>query len=358
MPEGMTAPRSCEVDQLPPLVIDQDGRMRALDPGLSVQQALDLRRDRMLRDVAENAPAAIVIELYPFGRKKFDRELLPLLDAVRSSAPRPIIVCSLRDLLVDRGDDQSDHDERARAIVDTYFDAVLVHADPAFARIEESFHPRQPMRTPVHYTGFVAAALARRKHGHRSGILVSGGGGRFAESLYLAAIEAHQLRSTSSGSKELLTLVAGPLCEPLTWDKLVDAARDVPMVRLCRSVRDLSAAMEAARASISQCGYNTALDIVRARVPALVVPFAERGESEQTERARRLEALGVLRTFPADRLDPSGLATAIDEMRTFVPAPASLDLNGAERTARLLEAMAQGGAGSELQRTVIHERMA
>ena len=82
MPEGMTAPRSCEVDQLPPLVIDQDGRMRALDPGLSVQQALDLRRDRMLRDVAENAPAAIVIELYPFGRKKFDRELLPLLDAV------------------------------------------------------------------------------------------------------------------------------------------------------------------------------------------------------------------------------------------------------------------------------------
>ena len=63
---------------------------------------------------------------------------------------------------------------------------------------------------------------------------------------------------------------------------------------------DLSAEMAASRLSISQCGYNTALDIVRAGVPALVVPFADGGETEQTDRARRLEALGALRVLPAE----------------------------------------------------------
>ena len=50
-----------------------------------------------------------------------------------------------------------------------------------------------------------------------------------------------------------------------------------------------------ARASISQCGYNTALDLLRTRVPALVVPYATPEEDEQTRRARRLEQLGVLK---------------------------------------------------------------
>ena len=37
---------------------------------------------------------------------------------------------------------------------------------------------------------------------------------------------------------------------------------------------DLAAEMRAAAVSLSQCGYNTALDIIVAQVPALVVPYA------------------------------------------------------------------------------------
>ena len=51
-----------------------------------------------------------------------------------------------------------------------YLDAVLVHCDPRFARLEETFKPSTPLTVPVHYTGFVAgrepepAGRARRPH--------------------------------------------------------------------------------------------------------------------------------------------------------------------------------------------------
>ena len=101
--------------------------------------------------------------------------------------------------------------------------------------------------------------------------------------------------------------------------------------------------MAASRLSISQCGYNTALDIVRAGVPALVVPFADGGETEQTDRARRLEALGALRVLPAGRLNAMTLAASIEETLTFEPARLALDLDGANGTARLVT-----GAGPRL----------
>jgi predicted glycosyltransferase len=296
----------------------------------------------------------LVIELFPFGRKKFERELLPLLDAAHAMRPRPRVVCSLRDILVARGGEQQNHDERARSLTDRYFDAVLVHADPRFARLEESFRPLQPLRTPVHYTGFVASNRPAPVTGERHGILVSGGGGRFAQSLYMTAIEAHRRMLRAP----LLTVVAGPLCSPSAWPALVAASHGDPSIRLRSTVTDLSGEMARSQLSISQCGYNTALDIVAARVPALVVPFAEGGETEQADRARRLEALGVVRVVPAGELNGVAMAAAIEETLRFQPAAPALDLGGAERTTRLLTTLADARNPAGDRHTVAHERLA
>ena len=335
-PSGLAPPGSCDIVSLPPIVVNEDGRLVSLDSRYSVEAAFDVRRDIMLRRLATTQPAAVVVELFPFGRRKFERELLPLLEATQVASPRPVVACSLRDILVARGDDQRAHDERARVLADRYFDAVLVHADPAFARLDEFFRPLQPMRTPVHYTGFVVSRKTPRGTCGPNGILVSAGGGRFAGSLFVTAIDAHRRLMQAAP----LTIVAGPLCEESTWQHLVAAARSHPSIRLRRTVTDLSCEMAASRLSISQCGYNTALDLVRARVPALVVPFAERGETEQTDRARRLEALGALRVLTVDRLNAATLAAAIEETLEFHPAPIALDLDGANRTTDLLNALA------------------
>jgi predicted glycosyltransferase len=354
LPKRLSAPPgSVDVVELPPMAMNEEGRLVSLDSRYDVETALEIRRDMLLRDLAAKRPAVLVVELFPFGRKKFERELLPLLDAARAASPRPLVVCSLRDILVARGDDQRAHDERARVLTDRYFDAVLVHADPSFARLDEGFHPIQPMRTPVHYTGFVAGRPVRARS-ERHGILVSGGGGRFADSLFTTTIEAwRRLRHPA-----ILTVVAGPLCDASTWDRLVAATRSNPALRLRRTVTDLSGEMAASHLSISQCGYNTALDIVRARVPALVVPFAERGETEQTDRARRLEALGALRVLTADRLNADTMAAAIEETLSFQPAELALDLDGADRTTQLLKALVSGEKPDGHDQVVVHGRLA
>jgi predicted glycosyltransferase len=84
---------------------------------------------------------------------------------------------------------------------------------------------------------------------------------------------------------------------------------------------------------VSQCGYNTALDLLRAGVPALVVPFAEGREDEQTRRAERLERLGAVRVLEASRADGRALAAAVLDLLRFRPAPVALDLDGGRASA-------------------------
>ena len=89
--------------------------------------------------------------------------------------------------------------------------------------------------------------------------------------------------------------------------------------------------------SSSQCGYNTAMDIVSSGVAALVVPYNEGREDEQMNRARRLEQLGVLRVLEPGRLDGQILASELRRLAGFRPNPAGLDLNGAANTTMLIK---------------------
>jgi predicted glycosyltransferase len=98
---------------------------------------------------------------------------------------------------------------------------------------------------------------------------------------------------------------------------------------------------------VSQCGYNTAIEILAARVPALVVPFATPEEDEQTVRAGRLAALGAVRVLDPDLLHPAPLVAEVRRLLDFRPAPLGLDLGGAAGTARLLRDLVGERAGAE-----------
>jgi predicted glycosyltransferase len=152
-------------------------------------------------------------------------------------------------------------------------------------------------------------------------IVVSAGGGRVGAPLARAAIESHPVPGLR------MKVVAGPLMPEADFAAL--PRRDG--VEIVRAVPDLAAEPARASASLSQCGYNTALEIVRARVPALVVPYAPPGEDEQTRRARALERRGALRVHTG-----GDLRAALTGLRDFTPAAAALDLDGARRTAELL----------------------
>ena len=329
LPDGIAVPEGVECIDLPPLGMDDGHTVVSRDTGFDVQAAREQRRRLIDQAVASTKPALLLVELFPFGRKKFANEILPMIRAARQHGAK--VACSLRDILVDVRPDQQHHDDRARWLADRYFDAVIVHSDPAFAKLQDSFKPSRPMRTPVWHSGFVVpqrAALSNAKRGEH--LLVSAGGGIVGDALFRAAIDAHRL------TQRPLRIVAGPFLPEPQWQALQALAAPLPGVTLLHHVSDLAQEMRAARASISQCGYNTALDLVVSQVPALVVPYGTVTENEQQQRAQRLAALGAVLCCDAQPVDGRALADAIGPLLHFTPRSTALALDGAARTAELL----------------------
>ena len=350
LPRGVPTPAGVEIVALPPLGMDTDGVLVSRDGRRSASRALDMRRAQILAAHDALRPDVVFVELFPFGRKKFAGELLPLLEAARAAGA--LTVSSLRDILVRSKSDQAAHDERAGRLANELFDAILVHADPRFARLEESFRPTTPLRVPVHYTGFVVPGGARTRgrvpHGvpatrsARPRVVVSAGGGLYGGELLRSAVEAHRLELAGAGID--LRLIAGPFLPEREWRALRDAARGRRGLQLRRTTPDLLAELRTAAGSVSQCGYNTVLDVLRARVPALVVPFAAGREDEQTRRAARLASLDAVRFLEAGRVDGATLGAEIRALVDFRPAPLLLDLDGAHVTARIVaDALARRG---------------
>ena len=148
-----------------------------------------------------------------------------------------------------------------------------------------------------------------------------------------------------------MRLIAGPFLPEAEWIRLRQLVEGMAGVELLRQVPDMVAEMRAARASLSQCGYNTALDIMVSGVPALVVPYQTAAENEQRERAERLAARGAVLHLSPDSLNAFRLAARIDALLEFTPCAATLDVNGAERSAQLLHDMQRAAAAQAPDRS-------
>jgi len=337
VPQGQKPPEGVEIINLPPLGFDAEMQLLSRDDRHSVTEAQRLRQEIIRESLYSTRPEVLLIELFPFGRKKFAGELIELLEESRSLSTPPLAVCSLRDILVRRN---QHHDELACHRANRYFQAVLVHSDARFARLEESFHPQSPLKVPVHYTGFVARTSEQvpdRELRRTARIVVSAGGGLVGEALLRTAIEAYKLLAVPD--KPEMRVIGGPFIPEQSWQSLVELAGKQHGISLVRSVPDLGADLRTATASVSQCGYNTAMDLLRSRVPALVRPFSGEGQDEQMNRARRLERLGALRILEQESCNPQAMAQEIRSLLHFQPNAVQFDMDGVKNTAQLLKDM-------------------
>lgn len=349
IPRHTPAPRGVEVVQLPPVEMASDNRLLSSDRRRTLGRTMGLRRAALLEALEGLRPEVVVTELFPFGRLSFSGELLPLLETARGlKRHRPLVFCSLRDILEQSSEAQPLLNEVACVLCNHLYDGVLFHADPSFVRFEESFRVHTPLRTPVIHTGFVAPAAAegprpRDGAGPNGGgpVVVSAGGGRVGGRLLSQAAEAYARYRIGEGVR--MTIAAGPLLPPEEWRALKAAAAGVEGLRLQRWFRDLRGVLSNARASVSQCGYNTSLDLLRTGVPALLVPFVSPKDREQMQRARRLADLGLARLLEPERADAATLAEEIRALLEFRPRRVRVDLRGAQNSAAVIEDMLRGG---------------
>jgi predicted glycosyltransferase len=108
-----------------------------------------------------------------------------------------------------------------------------------------------------------------------------------------------------------------------------------PFVTIEANRPDFPALLAHARASISQAGYNTCVDLLRARVPSVLVPFADGNEREQTIRAEAFARAGLAQCVTEAGLSSETLGAALDRARR--PPDHGLSCEGAVQTAKIVE---------------------
>ena len=321
--------------QLPPLR-SRDERFSdivALDGRPPNPAWLNRRRDLLLDLFRRTRPHALVIEMFPFGRRQLRFELLPLLDAARAAAPRPWVVSSVRDVLTARTPKRT---AEAAGWTRGRFGSVLVHGDPTVVRFEESFPAAAEIVDKISYTGYISDPPGRRGGPGAPGwseVVVSAGGGAVGEVLLRTALEARPLSAT--GSKLVWRLLAGGNMPAEVVAALAAKSADGTIVERTRP--DFADLLANCAVSVSQGGYNTAITILQARARAVIVPFARGGQTEQSLRTARLEALGLVRSIDECDLTPARLAAVVDQgLAGQRPRGNVVAVDGAERSAAMI----------------------
>ncbi len=329
VPMAMELPAGIRFVHLPVLRMEEDGTLSGEG---AVEEIFAQRSAQMGVVAAERPCAALLVELYPFGRKKFAVEIEPLIAAVRQQGGK--VLCSVRDILVNQRVDQARHDQRAADTLNRCFDAVLVHADPNVSNFGDCFRPERPIAIPVRHTGFVTRGASPTPASPDGATLVMAGSGVVGKALYAAALGAQRRLWEVRGWH--MTVLAGPLLPPDDWAELCAMAREVPQVTLVRAVPSIASLLGAAGRVVSQCGYNSALEILGSRLPTLFVPFARGQESEQTMRAQLFAAMGLAQWLPEDGLTGDTVADFL--LRLEPPALSSglVDIDGAAASARIV----------------------
>jgi predicted glycosyltransferase len=315
---------------LPPVTSGDEGFSGLVDlQGNPVDEAFRQRRSEMLLQAFRDCrPDVVIIEAFPFGRRQMRFELLPLIETIGAASPRPLLATSVRDILQERV--KPGRNEETVDLINGHFDLVMVHGDPTFATIDKTFPLAGAIGAKVAYTGLVAAPPPPATR-ERFDILVSVGGGAAGKSLVRSTVAA----ARASRKGWTWCLITGP---NLPKDELEAISGEVvPGLSVFRFREDFASLLTGARLSVSQAGYNTVCDVLRAGCRSLLIPFAAGGETEQTVRASMLEKLGLATVLAEHDLTPEGLAQAIEEALAG-PAPAAhrLDLEGAQRTAQIL----------------------
>lgn len=333
---------------LPALCMDENfGGLKPLDSSQDIETVKAQRTELLYKTFKNFNPDIFLIELFPFGRKAFRFELLPILETMKEGIlPKTKVVCSLRDILVERNDGGK-HERRCVKILNKYFDLVLIHSDPELASIDETFSAVSEIKPPLKYTGFVSRnsksdtpISIREELGLNDGdklIVASAGGGKVGGPLLKSVVSAFSKRTDNTG----LAVFSGPFLDDEKFKELEEIAqKSTAKIVIKRFTNDFIPLLRIADGLISMAGYNTTMDILMTGIPALVHPFTQ--NREQRMRIDKISQYIKIDLLEAEDLTVPVMESKIEKLlhtgrNNF---PQKINLNGAARSAELLREIA------------------
>src|SRR5918999_1841630 len=249
--------RGIDIVKLPSAVKVANGVYEPSRMQIGFETLRNLRSSLILSTVEAFTPDAFVVDKAPLGMK---REVIPALKLLRSEWPSTLTVLGLRDVMDDPARIRRDWREgRIAPAIENFYDTI------------QEYGPRE-IYDPLPEYGLSDATLPRC---HYVGYV-----GR-----------ASTPEETSAPVFESL-VVTGPMMDDESKRKIERLARGL-RVRVMEFRADMERLIRRAGAVVSMGGYNSTIELLVARKPALIVPRVE-PRLEQLIRAEHLADLGLV----------------------------------------------------------------
>jgi predicted glycosyltransferase len=329
-PEQRFPPRVDTV-KLPQLARDRTGTHRPHRLEGQLDRVRDLRARLALAAAEAFQPHVAVVDKTPLGLAD---ELVPTLASLRRSTCRTVL--GLRDVEDGAEAVRRVWDQDVREAVESYYDAVLVYG-PEWTPDALTTLGWRDLSAEVHHVGYVGRPgrpkpVRDLEPGY---LLVTAGGGADGFPLFAAALEAIALEPLDRTA----VLVTGPLMAQRQVGRVRSLAEGLDVL-VDEFRRDMNAVVEGASAVVAMAGYNTVVEVLRARKPALLVPRTE-PSAEQLVRAQLVARDGLASMLRPDELSAPRLRRALDTLLASPPPEVDESLyDGATRAAEVLAELA------------------
>jgi predicted glycosyltransferase len=284
---------------------------------MTFPEILHLRKQLIGNVLLNYAPDIFLVDHMPHGAMG---ELLPALEAMKHSRIHTQVVLGLRDIL-----DSPDvtikrwQVEGAYDAIERYYDRILVFGMRDVYDVVKQYQIPEGEARKVFYCGYVtnlekatnAHTLRARYLAHKSIdtrlIVVMAGGGADAYSMMSTLIDA--LPKVLKDQQCVAAVITGPFMPAELIADLERRAAQLPIIMM-ESVTDSLSHLAAADLVISMAGYNTTVEILRMRKPAILIPRAG-PSAEQRTRARLFAEKRWVDMIDPDALTPKKLAQRI-----------------------------------------------
>lgn len=314
--------------RLPTLLHDHDtGGFIDPDEERDTEEVWNARRDATT-EFLRWPYHAIVVEFYPFGRRRFKDEIQGLFRTVRENCGAVPIFTSVREVLIPRAIEK---ERRMVESVKKHIHTVFIRGDPDIVRFDETFSLAHEIEDRLCYTGYISPPPPTSRPARKKQILVSQGGGNVGREMLDGAIGAAALMPDYS-----FLLASGSRTSEAEMDALRKTVRG-NNVEITPFLSDFQNRLMESAVSISMGGDNTLLDVISARTPALAYPY--QGNSEQGFRIKKFAEAGLLQALDGADLVAERLKEKI-ELALNTPYPTrEFAVNGAFVTSEKIRAV-------------------
>lgn len=277
----------------------------------------NMRQDILLSAARHFEPDYFIVDHAPAGMRG---EALKTLRHLKSELPCTKLVVGLRDVM-----DEGSAVRRLWAtegiyeLFDDIYDLILVYGNRNLYDVVDEYGLSSRAAAKTRFVGYLgrqpgsqSREQIRASLGMQTDrlVVVTGGGGGDADSLYAAVMRDLQV---AKGADFDCLIVNGPFLPES--DSVASRERFMRegRVHFLDFTSDLTSYLGAADVVISMGGYNSVCEILSLKKPAIIVPRTA-PRTEQLIRARMLASQGLLQMIHPNDLTPGRLIAATQEL--------------------------------------------